>query len=69
MGAQDHLGESQLGANVNLLRPVLNQRASWRWTPLLPDSDEIFELLDRKIPAAMLILCQSIATELPLADS
>ena len=57
VGAEDYLGEGQVAAGVNLLRPVVNQQATWRWTPLLPDSDEIFELLDRKIPASLLVLC------------
>ena len=64
-GAQDHLtGDNQQGAGANLLRPVVNHQALWRWSPLLPNSDEIFELLDRKIPASILILCQLVSIDL-----
>lgn len=68
-GAQDHLSDGQLGGAVNLLRPVINQQSLWRWSPLLPDSEEIFELLDRKIPAAILVLCQTVAVDLKLQNS
>ena len=30
VGAQDFLADSQLGANIELLRPVMNLQASWR---------------------------------------
>ena len=65
VGAIDHFTENQLGDNVNLLRPVTSSQTSWRWSPLFPDSDEVFELLDRKIPAQLFVLCQTIMIELP----
>lgn len=45
---------------------MVSQQASWRWHPLLPDSDEIFELLDRKIPASILVLCQIVTVDLQI---
>ena len=57
VGAVDHFTENQLGDGVNLLRPVTTSQTTWRWSPLFPDSDEVFELLDRKIPAQLFVLC------------
>ena len=69
VGALDYIGGEAKASGVNLLRPVVNQMSTWRWHPLLPDSDEIFELLDRKIPAAILVLCQIAMVDLPSGDS
>lgn len=34
----------------------------------MPDSDEIFELLDRKIPASLLVLSQIVTVDIPSVD-
>jgi hypothetical protein len=34
------------------------ETGTWKWAPILPNSNELFELLDRKIPASLLALVQ-----------
>lgn len=43
-------GKSAQGKK-NLLRPLENDVSAWQWHPLFKRTEDIFSLLDRKVPA------------------
>jgi len=42
---------------VVLLKPIV-ESGTWRWAPVLPKTNELFELLDRKVSASLLAFTQ-----------
>ena len=60
VGTLDHLSDANNAAQgVALLKPVV-ESGTWRWAPVLPMSDELFELLDRKVVSSILVFTQLI---------
>ena len=57
IGTIDHLNDNSASEDVVLLKPIV-ESGTWRWAPVLPKSNELFELLDRKVPASLLAFTQ-----------
>jgi hypothetical protein len=62
-GTEDILKDTNAGEGVALLKPIVNN-GSWKWAPVLPKSNELFELIDRKISASLLCLSQLVISQM-----
>jgi hypothetical protein len=62
-GTKDFYDQNE--SESSLLKVPMNMETSWQWSPLFPEDERAFELLDRKTPIQIMLLCQKIFKKQP----